>query len=106
MKGTTGPRESPNRGASRRRAPTFQPRFTLSLLYLAGFFFLYAILLILPELLGVLAEVAPGPEQQELAREVAREAARPRLVIAAALSLLTTAAGGYYRVLPGMRTPG
>jgi hypothetical protein len=74
-------------------------------LYLVGFFVLYALLLILPDLLDVLAQVPPGPEQEAIAREVAREAAAPRLLPAFALALVTAALGAYYRVLPGLRSP-
>jgi hypothetical protein len=74
-------------------------------LYLVGFFVLYALLLILPDLLDVLAQVPPGPEQEAIAREVAREAAAPRLLPALALALATAGLGAYYRVLPGLRSP-
>jgi hypothetical protein len=86
--------------------PTFQPSFLLLLLYLIGFFFVTALLLILPELLKVLAEVAPGPEQQEIAQEVARKAARPKILPALAVSFVLTAVGAYLEVLPGFRKRG
>ena len=87
----------------RRPSPAFSPRFTIGLLYLIGFFFLYSLLLVLPQLLDVLARVPPGPDQQEIAREVARQAIRPRLAIVLALAVLSTGLGGYYQILPGMR---
>ena len=68
---------------------TFQPRFTLSLLYLGVLFLAYALLLIAPEL----AEVArpAGPEEQALLEQQARETARrvvaPRLPIALVLAI-------------------
>ena len=93
------------RSTAMSRGPSFQPRFTLSLLYLVVFFFLFCLLLILPELLDVLANVPQGPEQEEIAKQVAREAVRPRLSIAAALALLTTGLGGYFGWLPGMKAP-
>ena len=83
---------------------TFQPRFTLSILYLFGFFFLYCLLLIAPSLLEVAQTVPPGPEQQEAAQKVAHEVVRPRLWIAAVLSALTTVLGAHYRILPGMQS--
>jgi hypothetical protein len=86
--------------------PTFQPSFLLLLLYLIGFFFVTALLLIRPELLEVLAEVPPGPEQQEIAQEVARKAARPKILPALAISFVLTAVGAYREVLPGFRKRG
>jgi hypothetical protein len=87
----------------RKVGATFQPRFTLSILYLFGFFFLYCLLLVAPSLWEVAQTVPPGPEQQEAAQQVAREVARPRLWIAVVLSALTTILGAHYRILPGLR---
>jgi hypothetical protein len=87
----------------RKVGPTFQPRFTLGLVYLFGFFFLYCMILIAPSLIAVLQEVPAGPEQQQAAEEVAREVIRPRLWIAFGLSAITTVAGAHYRLLPGFR---
>jgi hypothetical protein len=75
----------------------------VGILYLLCFFFVYATLLVLPELLEVLAEVPPGPEQELAARDAAQEAASGRIWIAVGLTLATVIAGAYYRVLPGMR---
>jgi len=91
--------------ASRRRAPAFRPSFTLAVLYLIGFFFLFAFLLILPELLAVLRDVEPGPEQQRVAEQVARDAFAPRAVYAVVLSLASVGLGSYLRILPGLRRP-
>lgn len=88
----------------RSRPAPFRPSFTLALAYVAGFFALYALLMILPELLRVLAEVPPGPEQQELAAEAAREAARPRLAYALAAALASVGLGSYLRILPGLKS--
>ncbi len=85
------------------RRTTFQPRFTLGLLYVVVFFLVYAMLLVAPELIEVWREVPPGPEQEEVAKEVARQAARPRLPIALAAAVVTTALGTYARILPGLR---
>ena len=87
------------------RTPTFQPRFTLSLLYLFGFFLLYCLLFVAPELYDVLQNVPPGPEQEEAAREVARRAIRPRLPFALAAALVTTVVAARAGWLPGMRPP-
>jgi hypothetical protein len=85
---------------------TFQPRFTLSILYLFGFFFLYCLLLVAPSLFSLLQAMPPGPEQQAAAEELAREVVAPRLWLAAVLSAVTTVVGAHYRVLPGMRYDG
>jgi len=49
----------------RSRPPTFRPRFTLSLLYLFGFFLLYCLLFVAPELYEVMQNVPTGPEQEQ-----------------------------------------
>jgi hypothetical protein len=87
----------------RRRAPVFRPRFSLAILYLVGFFFLYALLLVVPELTDVLAQTPPGPEQEELARSASHKAIRPLLPLAAGMALLSTLAGAHFQVLPGLR---
>jgi len=87
------------------RPPPFQPRFTVGLFYLAGFFFLYCLVLIAPQLWSVLQSVPPGPDQERLAAEAAREAIRGKLLIALFASLATTALGGRVGWLPGMRAP-
>lgn len=73
------------------------------MLYVVGFFFLYIVALVLPELIQVVAQVEPGPEQERIAEQIAREAARPRLLVALVLSLVTVGAGAYYQLLPGLR---
>jgi ABC-type sulfate transport system permease component len=88
-----------------RRPPTFQPRFTLSLLYLFGFFLLYCLLFVAPELYEVLRNVPTGPEQEQAAREAARQAVRPRLPYALAAALVTTVVAVRAGWLPGMRPP-
>lgn len=89
----------------RRRPPAFEPRFTLGLLYLTGFFFLYALLIVAPPLWELWQSLPPGAAEDEQAlaqaRELARETVRPRLWIAVAAALLTTALGSYAGVLPG-----
>ena len=78
----------------------FRPRFAIGILYLAGFFFAFAFLQILPELIALL-ELAPGPEQERAAKEMAQAKSNPLLTLI--LSVLATAAGAYYEVLPGLR---
>jgi hypothetical protein len=87
----------------RKVGPTFQPRFTLGLVYLFGFFFLYCLILIAPSLIEILETVPTGPEQQQAAEEIAREVIQPRLWIAVTLSTITTVAGAHYHLLPGFR---
>ena len=89
----------------RSRPPTFQPRFTLSLLYLFGFFLLYCLLFVAPELLEVMRNVPTGPEQEQAAREAARQAVRPRLPFALAAALVTSVIAARAGWLPGMRPP-
>lgn len=98
--------EAPSRPS---RRPVFRPRFTLTLLYLAFFFFLFAMVFALPDLLEGARSLGPGPEDltpEELARarETTREALRGgRLLVALALAVIATGLGSYARVLPGLR---
>ena len=85
------------------RPPPFQPRFTLGLFYLAGFFILYCLAVVAPELWHVLHSMPPGPEQERAAADAAREAIRGRLLLALMAALATTAIGGRAGWLPGMR---
>ncbi len=86
-------------------SPTFQPRFTLSLLYLLGFFLLYCLLLVAPELSSVAAPASPEQEEamKKAAEEVARRAVRPRLPLAGIAAILTVIVGARTGVLPGLR---
>jgi hypothetical protein len=93
----------------RRRAEPFRPRGTLVLLWFAGFFLLFALLAILPQMLAAARELPEGParltpEELELARETGRRAAlRGKLLLAFALSLATTAGLAFLGRLPGLR---
>ena len=91
----------PSKPPPRRRPPTFRPRFTISVIYLVTFFFLFSFLQVLPDLLSVLSEMQPGPAQQREAERVAREGSSP--LVSMVLSLAATALGTYLKVLPGMR---
>jgi len=84
-----------------RRAPGFTPRFTIGIFYIVVFFFLFSFLLVLPGLLEVLAEVAPGPAQQRMAERIARESYSP--LSALMLAVVTTSLGAYFEILPGLR---
>ncbi len=95
----------------RRRAEPFRPRFTLSLLYLVGFFILFALLLAIPQLVQGLSELGPGPEQLsdaelERAQEIARRAlGGGRLLAALAASVIAVGLGSFRGLLPGLRLP-
>ncbi|MDP7075976.1 MAG: hypothetical protein QF890_10740 [Myxococcota bacterium] len=87
---------------------SFQPRFTLSLLYLALLFFVYSLVLIAPELADVLRPA--GPEDEAAVKAAAAEAARqvsgPRLPWAMGLAIATLFLGAKVGFLPGLRPPG
>jgi len=93
----------------RSRRPAFRPRFTLTLLYLAFFFVLFAMILALPDLLEGARNLGPGPKEltpEELARarDMTRDALQGgRLLVALALAVIATGLGSYARVLPGLR---
>ncbi|MAI24810.1 MAG: hypothetical protein CMN75_02145, partial [Spirochaeta sp.] len=46
----------------RSQGQSFRPRFTIGIFYIAGFFFLFAFLQIMPDLIQLL-ELPPGPDQ-------------------------------------------
>jgi hypothetical protein len=88
------------------RTPPFRPRFMLTLLYLAGFFVLYALLLVAPELLPLLGSEGrslPPEELRERARQVSQQAMQGKVLIALAAALVTVGVGAWRRALPGMR---
>jgi ABC-type sulfate transport system permease component len=80
-----------------------KPRFTLGILYLFAFFFLYCFLLVAPALWEVLQTTPVGPEQEEVAARVAKEAIQPHLWIAFVAAVATVALGMGRGVLPGTR---
>ena len=85
----------------RRRSPTFRPRFTIGIFYLALFFLLFSFLQVLPELVDLLGSMPPGPGQEQAAAEIMKNGSSP--LISLVLSLAFTSLGSYYQVLPGMR---
>jgi hypothetical protein len=89
----------------RRGGAAFQPRFTLTIVYFAAFFLLYAAVLVAPALFEVARSVPPGPEQQAASYDAARAALSARFPIALVASLATLALGIFARVLPGLRRP-
>ncbi len=88
---------------TRRGGPRFRPVAMLSLLYFTLFFFAFGLLLVVPELSNVLGTTPPGPEQQAAAERAVHAVFRPRLPIALVLALVATAAGGRFKLLPGLR---
>ena len=92
----------PSRGAA------FRPRFTLTLLYLLGFFLIYAMAFALPERSAGAQQLGPGPgeltpEEEARAREIARSAlGGGRLLLALGASILTVGFALWRRVLPGV----
>jgi hypothetical protein len=89
-----------------RRGPTFQPRFTLTLLYLLVFFVFYGLLFAAPDLAPLLGEEGRGlaPEAlQERARVVTQQTLRGKVPLAFGAALVTVAVAAWRRALPGMR---
>jgi len=87
----------------RRTGPQFRPVAVLSLFYFAGFFFVFAMLLVMPELAEVLRSTPQGPEQQMAAEELVRAAFPPRIPLAAGLAVLATGGAIWCKALPGLR---
>ena len=88
------------------RPPPFRPRFTLTLLYLAGFFLLYALLFVAPDLaplLGAEGRSLPPEELQQRAHEAAQQAMRGKAIFALIASMATVALAAWRKALPGMR---
>jgi hypothetical protein len=81
----------------------FEPRFTLSLVYLFGLAFVYSKLLAAPALLEVFRRLPPGPERDAAADAATREALQGRLWMALAAALVTVAALSWANALPGLR---
>lgn len=76
------------------------------LLYLAGFFLLYALLLVAPDLAPLLGDEGRGlaPEAlQERSRQVAQRAMQGKVPIALVASIATVALAAWRKALPGMR---
>jgi len=90
----------------KRRPPVVpRPFFTLAIVYIFGFFFVYAFALVAPALLDVANGMPPGPEQQAAAERAAYEAAQGRMGLAFLLSLATVVLGVWSKKLPGFRHP-
>ena len=92
-------------GAQPRRRAQAGPRpfFTLAIVYIFGFFFLYAVAFVAPAMFEVLNSMPPGPEQQAAAEQATYEAAEGRMDLAFLLSLVTVVLGVWSGKLPGFR---
>jgi len=86
---------------SHRTPPLPRPRFTLGVIYLMGFFFVYCFALAAPALWEVLRTVPPGPEQEEIAARAAQQAVQSRVWIALLAAVATTGIGMAKGLLPG-----
>ena len=93
----------PQSRESRQPGPQYRPVALLGMLYFGVFFLAWCMRLVMPELMEVLETIPPGPDQEAAASEAAREAVRPRLLVAFALALGTTALGAHFKWLPGFR---
>ncbi len=77
-------------------------------LYMFVFFLVYALAFAVPDLIEGYQKLPPssGPltsEELDQAEEISRRAVRGKLHLAFAAALLTTAAGAWFRALPGLR---
>ena len=89
-----------------RRTEPFRPRFTLTLLYLALFFFLYGLLFAAPDLAPLLGDEGrslPPEVLQQRAREVTQHTMRGKVPLAFGAAVITVGLAAWRRVLPGMR---
>ncbi len=89
----------------------FRPHFTLVLLYVAGFFLLFCLLLALPDLIEGAQRLPPGsgeltPEDRAQAERIVRTALRGRIHWALAASIMVVGVGAWTGRLPGLRPPG
>jgi hypothetical protein len=90
----------------RRRAEPFRPRFTVMILYLGFFFFLYGLLLAVPDLMDVIrqADSLPEAELRQRSEQVTqRSLGGGRVYLALASAAVTVGLGAWQRALPGLR---
>ncbi len=92
-----------------RATPRFRANFTLSIVYLILFFFLFSLLFLLPALFEFTASIPPETSEaaaQEMIAEFAKKIIAPRLGWMLLASLVTTGLGIHRGVLPGTKRPG
>ena len=85
------------------RRATFLRRFWLGMFYRVCVFFLYAMLLVMTEMIQALKTIPPGPEQQEAVTNMLQANMRPRLGIALVAAIATVLGGAVKGWLPGLR---
>jgi hypothetical protein len=91
---------------SRRRPEPFRPRFTIMILYLAFFFFLFGMLLAVPDLMEVIQHAGTLPEAELRARSeqiTQRSLGGGRIYLALAAAAVSVGLGAWQRALPGLR---
>ncbi len=91
------------------RRAAFRPNFTLSILYLIAFFFLFCMLFLLPALSEFTATIPPGTpdaEAQAMIEEFASKTIRPRLGWMLVAATAVTGLGIYAGFLPGTKRNG
>ena len=92
----------------RRRTAPFRPAFTLLLFWFALFFFAFALLALLPDLVAAFRTLPPGegpltPEELARARDVASRGIAGRLGWVFGLAALATGSLAWSGWLPGVR---
>lgn len=92
----------------RRRSTPFRPTFTLLLAWFALFFFAFALLLLLPDLVAAFRALPPGsgplsPEELDRAKDVARQGLQDELGWIFGLAAVVTAGLAWSGRLPGVR---
>jgi len=100
--------EGPPRPPLRQPRATFRPEFTLLLLYFAGLFLAFSLLLALPALLDALRALPPGDgplseEERAIAARAAQQALSGRLPYAVVAALIALGIGTWTHSLPGLR---
>ncbi len=93
-----------------RQRVVFRPHFTLVLLYVAGFFVLFCLLLALPDLIAGARTLPAGqgdltPEERALAEQIVRGALAGRIHWALAAAIVVVGMGAWTGRLPGLRKP-
>jgi len=96
--------------AAPRRPPraSFQPRFTLMLVYFVALLFLYSFALASPvvvEWFRIGSAPGAGPAEQAQFAQAMREALSGRIWIAALAAVATMLLGIWGKLLPGLRPP-
>jgi hypothetical protein len=81
-----------------------RPFFTLAIVYVFGFWFLYLFAFAAPTLWEIQNAMPDGPEKQRAAEEATRAVLEGRVLPALLLSLATVVLAAWAKKLPGFRT--